>query len=208
MFLRFFLCVFSIYSVYAGGLSEDTLDKLISKLNSDRIEYLFGSFGIEVMELNSSYFPNARFSNLNSIDGNKKVMRTFAIVAFNEQMDDRLLNAHQEIQAGNSIGITLQKHGWKIEKVPVLFSSVKLSQKVRDLMTINGSEEAAVHVYRLDLSKDFNLNYCTIIEIHSPEYLSLDDLGYIYYDDFQKYSSLDLSSSLLLEKLVQLMDEF
>lgn len=55
---------------------------LKQKLNSDRIKFLFGSYGVDPLNIQSSVFPNSRISNLHSTHDGKKIMRTLAVVNF------------------------------------------------------------------------------------------------------------------------------
>ncbi|MCB1073134.1 MAG: hypothetical protein H7A41_03295 [Chlamydiales bacterium] len=91
------------------------IEELKPKLNTQRIQHFFGSVGVEVLEIDSSVFPEKRISNLHSLDEEgQKQMRTLAIVDFAQPIHPDLTEAHQEIVAGGAIGTTLQKYQWKI----------------------------------------------------------------------------------------------
>lgn len=61
---------------------------------------------------------------------------------------------HKEIKGGIAIGIALRKSGWKIEKRPVYFGSVSLSSQIQALMDEKNADQAAVHIYKLVVSKE------------------------------------------------------
>jgi hypothetical protein len=158
----------------APAFKEEVASSLIGKLNSDRISYFFGSYGIEPVPVSSASFQNLRISNLHSVHEGKKVMRTLAVVQFIEPLPESLKKVHEAILGGQSMGIALRQDGWTIDKAPVYFGSVSLSSELKSWMQEDSGSEGVVHIYRLDVSKngsDERLPYCTIIEVHSPQYL-------------------------------------
>ena len=137
-----------------GGISEaapeiqpKVVEFLKPKLNSDRIEYFFGSYGVDPLEIASPAFPSSRISNLYSIHQGKKIMRTLAVVDFFQPVHPDLTDVHHEILEGKSVGIALREEGWNIKKSPVYFGMAMLSPGVMDWMDENCVDQAALHVY-------------------------------------------------------------
>lgn len=185
LFLTLLLPFQSIYA--APEISKDVVEHLTPKLNSDRIAYFFGSYGVEPIEFRDSPFGECRIANLYSLDGNEKIMRTLAIVDFKQPVHDELKEVHQEIVQGQSIGIALKKAGWNVEKLPVYFGSVELSPALQAWMHETSCNIAAIHVYKLSVSNENSkglLPYCTIIEVHSPQYLDEKWLQALYPDQY------------------------
>ncbi|MBT8083337.1 MAG: hypothetical protein KJO56_13005 [Gammaproteobacteria bacterium] len=152
-------------------------------LNSERIEQRFGNYGIELLESEDGL----RRSNLYSREGNLATCRTYALVEFTEQLDERYADTHATVLAGGSIGATARERGWEVHKHTAYIGQLRLPERpteVRRLMRLRGGELLAVHVYRLILAQaDNTLPYATIIEIHHPDYLDLTDLRTLYVDD-------------------------
>lgn len=143
-----------------------------SELNSERIARIYGNCGIEVLSLSW----NRRISILYSQENDCKVARTLAIVDLDLPIDERLKQAHEEICQGNSIGLTLRKHGWNIEKVSLHIGNISLPPFLQHLMN-DQSPTAAVHVYQLrPYQKECRLLYCTIIEVYHPQYMDVETL--------------------------------
>lgn len=194
------------------AFDSDIIETLKPKLNTQRIEYFFGSVGVEVLDIESSAFVEKRVSNLHSVHENgQKIMRTLAIVDFNQPVHPKLSPAHQEIVDGGPIGTTLKKHDWKIVKKPIYFSTILLSPSVMQWMNEAESNEAAVHMYQLEVSRDVSsesISYCTIIEIQSPQYLTSEYLEAIYDDQFKQYHQSNASIDSLISRCVELMEIF
>ncbi len=74
-------------------------------LNSERIERVFGSYGLEVLESDGQI----RLSSLYSLEGRRRVCRTFAMVLFPAEIDPRIAAEQAEIAAGGSIGAVFKK---------------------------------------------------------------------------------------------------
>jgi hypothetical protein len=165
-------------SVLAAVLSACATESVI--LNSERIEQHFGSYGIEVLASEAGL----RRSNLFSYEGNTPTCRTYAVVQFVDQLDDRYDEAHSKVLAGESIGATFKEDGWDIEKHTLFVGSIRLPEEpseVRRLMRLTGSHDLALHVYQLVLVRGgIELEYATILEAHHPEYLSQGDLESIF----------------------------
>ena len=152
-------------------------------LNSERIEQRFGNYGIEILESDDGL----RRSNLYSRDGNLATCRTYALVEFTEQLDQRYADTHATVLAGGSIGATARERGWEVRKHTAHIGQLRLPERttqVSGLMRLRGGEFLAVHVYRLTLAQaDEALPYATIIEIHHPDYLDLEGLRALYADN-------------------------
>jgi hypothetical protein len=81
-------------------------------LNSERIRLKFGSYGVEVLKSG----PALRVTNLYSVSGDAKITRTFALVRFPNYIDSTLVQEHNKILAGGSIGEVFKASNWKIIK--------------------------------------------------------------------------------------------
>lgn len=182
---------------------------LAPMLNSERIQYRFGSYGVEPLNACADIFPENRISNLYSLQAQQKVMRTLAIVEFAHPMPAALLSVHQQIQAGASIGSTLQKNGWTINKQPIYFGEIPLSRSIRNSMQDEGHDNAALFMYTLNVkepSKPQTLLYCTITEIYSPQFLTLPWLKAIYPDSFMRFNQPDTSFQVKFDEIQQCME--
>ena len=151
-------------------------------LNSERIEKRFGSYGIEVLASEAGL----RRSSLFSFDGDTSTCRTYAVVQFVEQLDERYNDAHSKVLAGKSIGATFREDGWDVRKRTLYIGTVRLPEirtPVGELMRLTGAHDIALHVYQLVLARaETELEYATILEAHHPEYLSAEDLREIFAD--------------------------
>ena len=146
-------------------------------LNSERIEQTFGSYGIDVLYSDEVL----RLSNLYSELGDQKVMRTLAIVAYPEIVDEAFATEHQEILQGGSIGATFTAAGWEVVKTNLLFSEFRRGADLAELMGGEPAGWLATHAYRLDIVRPGErYRYATIIEVHHPDYLNVEQLQAIY----------------------------
>ena len=146
-------------------------------LNSERIEQRFGSYGIDVLHSDARY----RVSKLYSIHNGGEICRTFAVVMYPEQVDERFAAEHAEIVAGGSIGAVFSRRGWTVTKRHLYFGELAATERVAGLMHTARGEPLAVHVYELGVSRgDVSSDYATIAELHHPAYLELADLPAIY----------------------------
>ena len=152
-------------------------------LNSERIEQRFGSYGIEVLASEAGL----RRSSLYSLDGGIATCRTYAVVRFADQLDDRYREEHAKVLAGNSIGAVFRSHEWDVHKQTMYIGSLELpeeSTSIGELMRISGPRELAMHVYQLLLVRNEQVfEYAIIIETHHPDYLSESDLHELYEFD-------------------------
>ena len=184
--------VFSIHTFLFAEVQPDLIKELKPRLNTQRIEYFFGNSGVEILPIDSPMFTEKRVSNLYSADENHhKTMRCLAIVDFATPVHAELIEVHQSIRAGSPIGETLKQCGWDITKKPIYFSTFSLSPEVMQWMETDVNE-AALHIYELrvsSLNHPQDISYCTIIEIHSPEYLTTDLLRALYSDQYETHSN-------------------
>lgn len=152
------------------------------QLNSERIEQQFGSYGVEILESSASH----RVTNLYSLEGDRKVCRTLALVLFNEPMNTAVKAEHQKITAGGSIGAVFKANDWTIGKVNLFLGDIDVAADaslVNELMGISVPNKLAMHIYRFKLQKGQTLvEYATIVEIHHPQYLSSRRLDRLYAD--------------------------
>lgn len=213
--MRFFrlclLCVATVLSMLEGApeLEDSVVELLKPKLNSDRIEYFFGNYAIETLDIHSSAFAGSRITNLYSVHEGKKIMRTLAVVDFFDPLHEDLKEAHRQISNGKSIGIALREEGWMIQKRPVYFGGIALSPRLMEWMDESNQDQAAVHVYRLEVSKNNEIiPYCTIIEVHSPQYLDLEWLKAFYPDQYDAFSEATQETTDLMGRLSILMRDF
>ena len=179
-------------SVLAAILSACATESVV--LNSERIERRFGSYGIEVLASEAGL----RRSSLFSHDGDTATCRTYAIVQFQDQLDDRYDDEHEQILAGNSIGATFKENGWNIRKNTLFIGTIRLPDsrtEIGELMRLSGAHDLSLHVYQLVLVReDSALEYATIMETHHPEYLSETDLREIFdYDSDHSLPAADLA---------------
>jgi len=167
-------------SVLAAMLSACATESV--NLNSERIEKRFGSYGVGVLASEAGL----RRSSLFSFDGDASTCRTYAVVQFVEQLDERYNDAHSKVLAGDSIGATFKEDGWDVGKRTLYIGTVRLPDfrtPVGDLMNLSGAHDIALHVYQLVLVRaETELEYATILEAHHPEYLTAADLQEIFVD--------------------------
>lgn len=156
------------------------------KLNSERIEQRFGSYGIDVLASEAGL----RRSSLYSRDGDTRTCRTYAIVQFADQLDERYQPEHSKVLEGKSIGAIFRENGWDILKKSLHIGRVRLPDsptQVRSLMRLSGSHDLALHVYQLLLARNAReTEYATILEAHHPEYLSEEDLHTLFEHEVDK----------------------
>ena len=164
--------------VLAAALSACVLEPEL--LNSERIEDRFGSYGIEVL----SQDGKLRRSNLYSVHAGTRICRTFAVVEFMDSPPAGIRATHQAVLAGQSLGATFREAGWSINKESLFVGGVALTDPDNDvtrLMQIAPNARLAMHAYRLVLERDAeSIHYATIVEVHHPDYLGLDELAGLY----------------------------
>lgn len=166
--------------LFFSACARPSYNMLKPLLNSERIEAIFGSYGIEVLE----HGDFLRVSSLYSLEGGRKICRTFAMVAYPATIDPRIAAEHREILAGGSIGAVFKKAGWKAKKEHRYFGELPADPdrlRLFRLMGDRGKEKLAVHVYRMHLERgEESLDYATLVEVHHPAFLDLQDLRGIY----------------------------
>ncbi|WP_419418636.1 hypothetical protein ACNVED_08710 [Legionella sp. D16C41] len=178
--------------------TADEIKKMANLLNSERIMLIFGHYNVELILQENSI----RVSNLNS----NGVMRTCAIVNFSLSIPDWLQNTHNKIYQGESIGKTIKNGGFNLNKEDIYFGLAKLPKFVKDKMETNDAS-AAIHLYQLIVENPKNgesIAYCTITEVHSPLYLTLEDLHQLSPKGFQKYNILTNSVQKYLDEFISL----
>lgn len=184
--------------ILAAALSACATESV--KLNSERIEQRFGSYGIEVLASEAGM----RRTSLFSYDGDSSTCRTYAVVRFAEQLDDRYGPEHSRVLAGDSIGAIFKENGWDIFKRTLHVGRARLPNRTTDvgrLMRLSGAHDLALHVYQLDLVKDEHaFEYATIMEAHHPEYLSARNLAELY--DFEPTDQLAQQDLAALQDLL------
>ena len=164
-------------SSHAAQDSTDLSDKL---LNSERIAERFGNYAIEVVSQDEDY----RISNLYSQSNDVKTTRTLAVVDFLSPVDSSILELHQRVLQGESLGATFKDNGWQVRKISVAVEPVSVGRKARrlkDWMHLSGDMELALHVYLLKLGKDNReIDYAVIAELHHPDYLDITAIKQIH----------------------------
>ncbi len=206
-------CILYFYtfaSAAAISLDDKTVDLLKPKLNSSRISYFFGSYGIEQLECCSTIFPHSRISNLYSLHDNTKIMRTLAIIDF-MPVNPELQVVHKQILGGTSIGIALREAGYDLIKSPIYFGSIPLSIAVLKWMQEEKEQTGAIHIYMLEVKKsgkDKVIPYCTIIEIHSPLYLTPSWLKALYNKEYPDFHYATPIVQVLLAQTKKCLDDF
>lgn len=152
------------------------------ELNSERIERVFGSYGLRVLEQQQRLRVTSLFSD--GIAG--PVCRTLATVRFPTDIPIALAEPHEAIVQGASIGATLKDSGWEIRKVNRHLGTINVpgdAARISALMKIGLPDSLAMHVYDLDVRRgDEHYRYATIIEVHHPDYLSAGGLQTLYDD--------------------------
>lgn len=166
-----------------------------ARLNSDRIDKAYGSFGVEVLAADS----NRRVSSLFSGSGTGRTTRTYAVIEFIGPTREPLRREHQAILSGASIGETFRKAGWAIRKQNLFIGELEVPAsytKIAKLMRIDLPAMLAVHQYLFIVSKDERtFTYAKITEVHHPDFMSAEKLrgiyGEILFDDSNRDSIHD-----------------
>ncbi|MDR3504343.1 MAG: hypothetical protein P4L79_17380 [Legionella sp.] len=149
------------------------LSQMQGLLNSQRIQLLFNHYDVEVLLQDGCL----RVTNLNS----HGAMRTCAMVHFASSIPDWLQETHNKIYNGGSIGQTIKDDGFPLTKKDSFLGVTELPEFAK--LKMNTDENtAAVHIYQLVVSHPETTEtvmYCTITEVHSPQYLTIGDLLYL-----------------------------
>lgn len=146
-------------------------------LNSERIEQTFGSFGLDVVYSDD----RLRLSSLYSMEGGRKLTRTFAVVGLPETIDAAFAAEHEAILDGGSIGATFKASGWDVVKTQHQYYGTTVWHRLVPAMDVAPGTLLATHAYELEIAReDAHFDYATIIELHHPDYLRLADLQTLY----------------------------
>ncbi len=183
-------------AVLAAALSACATETVL--LNSERIEQRFGSYGIDVLASEAGL----RRSSLYSAEDGIKVCRTYAVVRFTDEPDTSINTEHAKVLAGNSLGAVFKANGWNIHKQTLHIGTIIVDDgDVLELMSLDGPQSLALHVYQLLLARGNRIfEYATIVEVHHPDYLAVPELLTIYsYDESESLRSESLRE---LKKLV------
>ncbi len=184
----------------AAMLSLAAWPVLGEELNSERIERRFGSYGVAVLEQSA----DLRLANLFSVEEGGPICRTFAIVRFGQPLPAALAAPHRAILAGGSIGAVFEQHGWQITKTHLHvgeYAAQTDAGRVAELMRIALPASLAMHVYRLSAARHgAPVDYATIVELHHPDYLTLEALERLYA---APSSSLPPAERARLDELVR-----
>ena len=160
-----------------GLLGCDTGRPAVPPLNSERIEQVFGNYGIEVL----SGEAGLRVSSLYSTDDGVRTTRTLAVVAWPAVVDPRLAELHAAILGGASIGATLEAAGWAVDKRNLFYGETRASDGLSRLMHVPEGSMLATQGYLLIAEREGrSIDYATIAEIHHPDYLDLETVEGIY----------------------------
>lgn len=167
--------------VLAAVLSACATEPVL--LNSERIQRKFGSYGIDVLASEAGLRRSSLYSQQETV----RTCRTYAVVRFSDQLDERYGEEHEEVLAGNSIGATFKSHGWNLHKQTMHIGTLVLPQRentISTLMRIDGAAAIGLHIYQLLLVKDDQVfDYAMIMETHHPDYLTTSDLHSLYEYD-------------------------
>lgn len=163
-------------------LSDGEVAQLQPLLNSERIERRFGNYAIEVIAQDRI----ARVSDLYSQHGEVRTTRTLAFVEWVLPIDHAIVDLHERILAGGSLGATFKAAGWRVEKGSFTFieafprteSPHGLCERMR--IARDGPPLAGVG-YHLMISRDgLTLPYAEITEIYHPDFLRREDLKALF----------------------------
>jgi hypothetical protein len=169
--------------------------------NSERIRMKFGNFGIEVLESDAGI----RVSNLYSTHDNVRISRTFAVVAYPENIEPAFRKEHDAIIDGQSIGIVFKNNGWVIEKHHQYFGEIELPLHLFGIASHSSETDkarSAIHVYSLIVKKgESEFQYASIAEVHHPEFLQLQDLASIFGSEFENHRDKKGGIGEILDKI-------
>ena len=156
-------------------------------LNSERIKAKFGSYGVDVVDFTNGIRRSSLYSCAQGSADAKRTCRTFAVVKA-ENVPDGLADVeHDLVMRGGSTGAVFKTHGWRIYKETMYTGTLSVPPGITTipvLMRIDQETPLAMHVYRLLLNRnEQTLRYATIVEVHHPDYLTLDELERTYVVD-------------------------
>ena len=161
-------------AVLAAALSACATETVL--LNSERVEQRFGNYGIDVLASEAGL----RRSSLYSVQHDRRICRTYAVVCFTDEPDLSYGPEHAKVLAGNSLGEVFKAEGWSIHKQTLHIGSLAVDDNrsgIGELMQLSDDRSLALHVYQLLLVRPEQVfEYATIIEAHHPDYLLESDL--------------------------------
>jgi hypothetical protein len=118
-------------------------------------------------------------------------------------MDHRIAEEHAGIVAGGSLGAVFKSAGWTVEKQHLYFGAIEMQPdygRVRTLMGPLDAKALAVHVYVLSVERGgISVPYATLVEVHHPAYLTLEELRGLYAGDPAVHAGLTDEVSRVLE---------
>jgi hypothetical protein len=147
-------------------------------LNSERIRMKFGTYGVKVLYADSL----CRISSLFSIESGEPLTRTLAVTSFRVDIDSLLWPLHQKIIAGGSIGEVFKAAGWTVEKSAHVIGSTD-SIFTAQFFPWQDTEllYGCYHLYQFWGRKEtLRLPYAEILELHHPDFLTLEELRKIF----------------------------
>lgn len=150
-------------------------------LNSDRIRTRYGNYGVEIVAQDQDTRVSSLYS---SNESNCRTIRTLALVRFHSSTAARVSASHQRIVAGSSIGETLRSAGYPVIKRHIGAANLARHSHHAVVQHFPDSQERtaiATHKYVLEINIAGKQEaYATIVEIHHPDYLSLQQLEAIF----------------------------
>jgi len=153
-----------------------------SAMNSELIQQKFGSYGVDVWAHDS----HQRLSSLYSVHERTKVTRTIALVTFNQAGVERFNDEHRDVVGGASIGATFAHAGWLIRKplrAVYQLPARELYAPLYQAMNLDQSQTLSMHIYDFVVAAQDEsgrgTTYATIVEIHSPGYLTSEEVDNI-----------------------------
>lgn len=156
-------------------------------LNSARIEAKYGNYGIDVIDAEGGVRRSNLYSTATQNGELHRTCRTFSVVCIEDLPSGVVDGEHDAVMRGGSIGAIFKAHGWGIFKETLHTGALELPAGARTiprLMRLEHVSELAMHIYRLLLSKAASaLTYATIVEVHHPDYLGLEELTRSYAAD-------------------------
>ncbi|MEM6916849.1 MAG: hypothetical protein AAF491_09815 [Verrucomicrobiota bacterium] len=170
------ICGLALGCLMASVLSQEGLrherNREQPRLNSERIEATFGSYGIDVLEETP-----VRVSMLHSVHDGDRICRTFAIVCFAESFPKAFRVPMNKVRKGASLGATLKDAGFLVEKRPLQIGEIPSGPRFLELAKLESSQDLAFFSYELSAQKDGEAAViATIIEVYHPDYLTLEQL--------------------------------
>ena len=203
-FLIKLICLNLSVLAFAASPQLEDIRHLQTMLNSERIEYFFGSYGVEILSQAASDCSETRISKLYSLHDGQKITRTLAIVRYASPVSPSLETVHNNILAGASIGAAFKNAGWQLIKEPVFFGEIPLEETLRKWMQVESAQNASLQIYDLKVANATTpkIFYCRIIEIHSPLYLHTNLLSALYPETFSVYREADAQ---LLESIQEIL---